>query len=280
MDPERTDLSRGAKDEVIFTDIRRRREKITRIVNIYNQSDTQSGERLAQKLNWQRVIRQGGTVLVGNFPTHNIWWDLRCRVQRNDTFWEDVVDENGLEVGNYAQPTHYWTREDHKGESVIDLTLAYRPITKRFILADDHATGSDNNVIKWEVEADRQEEADHGRVVGWNLAEMTEENTEAAEKLWAELAKGRAYLDAECTEDGVEQKAAWCDKAVSSILNAMAKKIRICAKSKRWWNADIKDRRKVVRREKGRRENPEDAARAKAELQKSIRQSNSQMWSH
>jgi hypothetical protein len=35
----------------------------------------------------------------------------------------------------------------------------------------------------------RQEEADHARVVEWILAAMKEEDVEAVEKLWAELAK-------------------------------------------------------------------------------------------
>jgi hypothetical protein len=61
---ERTDLSRGAHDDVMVTDVRRRGEKITRIVNVYDQRDTQSGKRQAQKVNWQSVIRQGGTVLA------------------------------------------------------------------------------------------------------------------------------------------------------------------------------------------------------------------------
>ena len=52
------------------------------------------------------------------------------------------------------------------------------------LLADDHATGSDHEVIEWEVEAERWEEADHERVVGWNLAAMTEKDLETAEKLW------------------------------------------------------------------------------------------------
>jgi hypothetical protein len=129
---------------------------------------------------------------------------------------------------------------------VIDLTLANRPIMKWTILADDHATGSDREVIEWEVEADRQEEADHKRVVGWNLAAMTEEELEAAEELWRELAKERAHLDAECTADEVEHEAAWCQEAMCSVFNATAKMIRICARSKRWWHADIKERRKAV----------------------------------
>jgi len=36
---------------------------------------------------------------------------------------------------------------------------------------------------------DRQGDADHGRVVGWNLAESMEKETEAVGKLWKELAK-------------------------------------------------------------------------------------------
>jgi len=37
---------------------------------------------------------------------------------------------------------------------------------------------------------------DHERVVGWNLQAMTEKDVEAAEKLWTEVAKERAQLDA------------------------------------------------------------------------------------
>jgi len=86
-------------------------------------------------------------------------------------------------------------------------------------------------------------------VVGWNYDAMTEEDGEAAGKLWAKLAKERAHLDAECTEDKEEQEAAWCQEPMSSILNPTAKKIRICAKSKRWWNAYTNERRPTVGRD-------------------------------
>jgi hypothetical protein len=95
-----------------------------------------------------------------------------------------MIDKNGLEIGNDGEATHQWTREGHEGEPVIDLTLANHPITKLSILADDdHATGSDHEGIEWEVEVDRQEQAGHQRVVGCNLATMTEEDAKAAEKL-------------------------------------------------------------------------------------------------
>jgi hypothetical protein len=76
---------------------------------------------------------------------------------------------------------------------------------KLSILGDNNATLSCYEVFEWEVEADWQEEADQQRVVGWNLAAMTEKDLETAEKLWMDLAKVRAHLDAECAEDKVEQ---------------------------------------------------------------------------
>jgi len=274
---ERTDLSRGANEDVIVTDVRTRGERIMRIVNIYDQKNTHSGERPARKSDWPRVIRQGSTNLAGDCKAHGIQWKPRCQVQWDAEFWEDVIDENGLEIGHDGEATHHWTREGHEGESVIDLTLANRPITKWSILADNQATGSDHEVIEWAVEVDRQEEAGHERVVGWNLAAMTVEDAKAAEKLWMELAKERAQVDAECTADEVDQEAAWFKEAMGNVLDVTAMKIRICAQWKRWWKADVRERRKAVGREKRRRRNSEAAAKAKAELQKLTRQSKRKM---
>jgi hypothetical protein len=277
---EQTDLSRGANDDVIATDVRRRGEMITGIVNIYDQKDVRSGERErpVRQLNWQRVIRQDGNILAGVFNAHSKRWDPRCEVQHDATFWEGMIDKNALEIGNDGRLTNHCTRKDQEGELDINLTLANQPILRWTILADDQATGSDHEVIEWEVGVDSQEEADHERLVGSNLRAMTEKNAEAAEKLLMELAKERTQFDSEYTEDEVEQEAAWCGEAISSIVDAAAKTIRICARSQRWWNTDIKDRRRTVRRERSRRRHSEEAAQAKAEPQKSIWQSKRKMW--
>ena len=61
---------------------------------------------------------------------------------------EGLIDENGQEIGNDGQSTHLLTREDHKGESVIDLTLCNRPINNWAINMGEHATRSDHEVIE------------------------------------------------------------------------------------------------------------------------------------
>jgi hypothetical protein len=128
------------------------------------------------------------------------------------------------------------------------------------------------------VEEDRKKDADQEMAVGWNVAAMTEEDSEAAEKVWTELAKKRTHQDAECTSGEVEQEATWWQEVMGSVLDATVKKISIYARSKMWWNADIQKRRQAVGEEKRRRRNSEQAARAKAELQKSIRISSRKMF--
>jgi hypothetical protein len=147
---EWTDLSRGANDDVMVTDVKRRGEKMTRIINVYDQRDVQTGERRARKLNWHRAIRQrGGKIIAGDMNAHSRRWDPRCREQRDATFWEEIIDEHGLEIGNDDdRPTHHWERNGKEGESTIDLTLATRPITRWTTLGGSHATGSDDEVIE------------------------------------------------------------------------------------------------------------------------------------
>jgi len=185
---ERTDLNRDANPDVMVTDVKRKVEKMMRIINDDDQRDIQTAERRARQLKWHTAIRQKeGTIIVGGINAHSRRWDPKCREQHNAAFWEEIIDEYGLEIGNDDWPTHHWARTGEEGESTIDLTLATRLIMRWTIVEGRHATGSDHEVIEWEFNIDKQEEGDHVQVIGWNLAAMSKENEEAAEKLWKEL---------------------------------------------------------------------------------------------
>jgi hypothetical protein len=88
-------------------------------------------------------------------------------VQWNAFICEDVIAENPLQIENDGEATHHGTREGHEGESVSNLTLTNRLLTKWSILAHAHAAGSDHEVIECAVDVDRQE-GGHEKVVGWN----------------------------------------------------------------------------------------------------------------
>jgi len=89
---------------------------------------------------------------------------------------------------------------------------------------------------------------------------------------------GRAYLVEESTGDEVESEAEWCQEALSKVLDATAKTIWIYARSKRWWNGEMKEKRSQLGREKRRRRRSAETAQGKANLQTSIRRENGRMW--
>jgi hypothetical protein len=122
---ERRDLSRGTNNVVMVTDVKKTAEKMTRIINVYDQRDVQTGERRVKKINWHRAIRQeAGTIIAGNINAHSPRRVPRCRGQRNAKFWEEIIDVYGLEIGTGDWPTYDWARSGEEGELTIDLTFA------------------------------------------------------------------------------------------------------------------------------------------------------------
>jgi len=100
---EQTDFSKNAVSDVNVVDIERRGDKMTRIVNTYDQRDGEISWRPARRLDWQRIIRQGGggTVLAGDVNAHSQHWDPRCTGRRDCTYWEEIIDEHGLVIANW-----------------------------------------------------------------------------------------------------------------------------------------------------------------------------------
>ena len=69
------------------------------------------------------------------------------------------------------------------------------------------------------------------------MAAMSKKDEKPAETLWKELEGQRARLDEECMVDEVEREVEWCQEMLSKVLDAKAKKLRICAWWKGWWNS-------------------------------------------
>jgi hypothetical protein len=130
--------------------------------------------------------------------------------------------------------------------------------------------GSDHEIMEWEVDMEKQEQAAGTQVIGWNLAAMSQEDKEQAEELCRKQARGRAYLGVKGIGDDVESEAEWCQEELGKVLDATANNIRICGRSKTWWNGETKERRSQLGREQRRRHRSVTTAQGKAEVQKSI----------
>jgi hypothetical protein len=53
---QQTDLSRCVNDDVIVTDVQRRGEKVTRVINMYDQRVVRFRERHMRNIYWSRII--------------------------------------------------------------------------------------------------------------------------------------------------------------------------------------------------------------------------------
>ena len=81
--------------------------------------------------------------------SHSRRWYPRCREQRDATFWDEIIDEHELEIGNDDdRHTYHWARNGDEGRWSIALTLATRAIMQWPTLDGSHATGADHEVIE------------------------------------------------------------------------------------------------------------------------------------
>jgi len=100
-----TDLSRGARNDVILTDVKRKVEQMTRIINMYDQRDMQTGKRHRMKNNWHNSIQGGGsTILTSDINAYSHIWHPRCRKKCHVALYDDIIDDDGLEIGNISKP--------------------------------------------------------------------------------------------------------------------------------------------------------------------------------
>jgi hypothetical protein len=75
-------------------------------------------------------------------------------------------------------------RDELEGKSTIDETLANCAIRKWALLAENHGSGSYQEVIASYVDVDKQNEGDHQWSIRWKLAAMTHEEEMRVIKLW------------------------------------------------------------------------------------------------
>jgi hypothetical protein len=135
--------------------------------------------------------------------------------------------------------------------SIIDLTLTAGPTINNWTMLEDdeHHTPSDHKAISWdtpeesEVEAMANEEKEETckTGTGWKIEEMDEEKREEAKKYYIERSEDRRYLDDMCTKEDIEAEAKWFEDVITDVLDRYAPRMRVCRRSKPWWNTEIKE---------------------------------------
>jgi len=281
---------RGPTDECVnciqvLEVTREGREKVV-LVNVYDQRPQVGQKRLAQQADWEAIMAGGRVVIAGDMNAHSQKWNPRATKRRNATFWEDLIEKHELVIWNSEEGTR--AGPGANGTSIIDLTLSTPAITLNWSLLEGEASGSDHEVILWEI-IEGGEKGGQSRVVtGWDIAgwsnkgkaeedrKEAEKKAEQARTTFAQLTR-HILINDESTEGEIEEVAIALRSAMTETLERHAKQRRWCTRSKRWWTDELRDLRKILARVRRKRD-WEAAREAKRNQRREIRRAKKKCW--
>jgi hypothetical protein len=242
----RQDLDKDGEGYIQVLDMYRRGQRPVRIANIYDFPRQSDGIRPAHNANWKRIINPN-TIIAGDFNAHSPRWNPLCTTSKDHLFLEELMDSYDLRYVGDGQETHW--QSGQLRHSVIDLVMATMELEEHTtcVRVDDpaHATPSDHEALWWEVrtESEPQDPAYTSR--GWAVADWLadEEKMQAAEDEWKATCANHPTLDDTSTPADIEAEAIWIRTQLTAMLDRHAKKITITARSKRWWDDNIRTAR-------------------------------------
>jgi hypothetical protein len=312
-------LTKGSTGDVQVLSVGRRNQKgrVLRIANVYSAKvfGERGGDRPAHLANWPEILSED-TVLAGDFNAHSPRWNPHNPPRRNHHFLEELMDDYDLIVQNDGTATRHPDRHGNSDDeylddeedldsdddvtdgataavSIIDLTLAspriaHRVLDWQVLEDDDDATGSDHVTIAWSFDGEAQEMDQEYLMRGWSLTNLqgnSEEVRDArreAGREWVGRLADRPRLHDDSPRAELEDEAVRVQEATVAVLNGHAKKITLCARSKRWWNEEIAQRRRELgrakRRWRARKGTRREVREAKRIWQKAIREAKRRTW--
>jgi hypothetical protein len=254
-----------------------------KVINIYDQLEKgRTGNlRSIREVNWQQVMTEK-TIMCGDFNSYSYRWDANCTQERDSRYWKEWQDEYLMQLENDGQPTRTGSNGDG---SVIDFTWTTpfeSPLAKWRMGTDCEETGSDHRLVVWETKQNSNENLARVRdQIRWDITSMTNDEKDGARLLWLQIGENRPTLTNMSFCEVIESEAIWIQETLTYILNQKARRVRICARSKRWWNETIEAKRKAVGRAKRTRYQNGGADRLRAvrkDLKTEIRKAKRKTW--
>ena len=246
---ERTDLAGGPHVQCldVWETVHRRKVRSTRLINIYNKARVEGGGYTIDHIDWSRLII-GRTILAGDFNARSPAWDPWVSGRRNAGTTERLIERHDLIINNND---HQPTRWGKNCKSIIDLTLSTRQVgaLTAWEVDSDLATTSDHEVIIFAWAQLRATAATEERMTApnWNIDVLytNKQAMEEAAEHWRTLSEGRLRVDPDATsEEELEAEASWIQNSLKVVLDIHAPGKAACARSKRWWTAEIKEMRR------------------------------------
>jgi len=161
------------------------------------------------------------------------------------------MDEYDLIDVTDGEETHSNPRNGETSGSLIDFFITKASMADRLETSTDLTTTSDHAIVCAHLRWDEGEGVKVSRkITGWDIdglkSKEEEENYKKAQKEWKDKSLKRPVLDENSSEEDLQKEAEWMQRNFVNHLNRCCKKIKVCARSKRWWTAEIAENRKIL----------------------------------
>ena len=288
---EFSEVNMGGDGDVQVFDMKYPLGRKMRLVNVYDQlrqvGGVRSQGRPAQTARWTEIMGQNKILLGGDWNAHSDRWDPECPPKRDEVFLTNLMDEYGLTDVTDGEATHTSMRNGEITRSLIDFFITKAEMANNLEIATDMATTSDHAIVCAHLRWDEGEGVKVSRkVTGWDIdglkSEEEKENYEKAQKECKEKSSKRPRLTEESSEEDLQNEAEWIQRNCANHLNKCCRKVKVCAKSKRWWNEEITENRRILGSLKRARRRGEatqqQVKKQRSNVRRIIRQSKTKMW--
>ena len=164
-----------------------------------------------------------------------------------------MIEEYSLLINNEPGRS---TRPLSQGISVIDLVLttaALGPLTL-WEIPEEYPALSDHELIflRWEDVDLNLSQTDKGGITGWDIKGLVEDKDQLskAKETWISQSSKRPILDGTCNRTILDLEVEWIEDTLTDLLNKYSKVMRVTSHSKRWWNKEVAQARKLWAKEK------------------------------
>ena len=288
---EFSEVDMGGEGDVQVFDIKYPLGREMRLVKVYDRlrqvERVRSHGRPAQTARWMEIMGRNKILLGGDWNAHSDRWNPECPPKRDEVFITNLMDEYELTDVTDAEATHTSMRNGEISISLIDFFITKATMANNLEIATDLATTLDHAIVCAHLRCDEGEGVKVSRkVTGWDIdglkPEEQKENYEKAEKDWKDKSSGRPVLTEKISAEELQKEAEWIQRNFVNHLNRCCKKVKVCVRSKRWWNEEIAENRRILGSLKRARRRGE-ATQQQVKKQRSnvrtiIRQSIMKMW--
>jgi len=287
---EFSEVDKGGDGDVQGFDIRYPSGRKMRLVNVYDQLRQEGGVRRqgrpAQTARWNEIMEQEKILLGGDWNAHSDRWDPQYPPKRDANCLENLIDEYDLIDVTDGEETHSNMRNGETSGSLIDFFIIKASMADKLETSTELATTSDHVIVCAQVRCDEGEGVKvSSKITGWDIdglkSKEEEENYKKAQEELGDKSSKRSVLNDKSSGDELQREAEWIQRNFVNHLNRHCKKVKVCARSKRWWTVEIAENRKflgsIQRARKKGEASQQQVKKQRSNLRRMIRQSKKEM---